>query len=321
MAQKVLYDVDPGCDDSTMIMMSLGSDDLEVVGVTTVYGNASIEYTTRNALAILEFAERSDIPVARGCERPYVDTAEIPFEPEDVDAVHGTNGLTWDVGETANEPIKDHAADFMIEQAREHGDELTIATVGPQSNLALALAKEPELPELVDQIYFMGGSAKAPGNTTPLAELNIYKDPESASRVTQEANPRMVGVYATNQTYAPFKLIDEFAELGGAYGQIAEILDYYPRDAIERFGQTNGPVVHDSLVAADLIGDVIDFEEYYVEIGTGEGHCRGATLIDERGVIWENEEPNVELAVDVDTDAYISILRKTLTSLAEDIPA
>jgi inosine-uridine nucleoside N-ribohydrolase len=319
MTRKVLYDVDPGCDDSTMIMMSLGSDELEVVGVTTVYGNASIEYTTRNALAVLEFAERLDVPVARGCGRPFVGDAEIPFEPDDVDAVHGTNGLTWDVSETAGEPVEQHAADFIVEQARVHGDELTIASVGPQTNLALALAKEPDLPHLVDDIYFMGGSAKAPGNTTPLAELNIYKDPHSASRVMQEAHPHMVGVYATNQTYAPFDLIDEFDERGGAYRRIAEILDYYPRETLDRFGQANGPVVHDSLVAADLIGDIVDFESYYVEVGTNEGHCRGATIIDERGVIWEDEQPNAELAVNVDTDRYVSILRETLGSLAERV--
>lgn len=319
MSGKVLYDVDPGCDDSTMIMMSLGSDELDVVGVTTTYGNAAIEYTTRNALAILEFANRLDVPVARGCGRPFVGDANIPFEPDDVDAVHGTNGLTWDVSEPAGEAIDTHAADFIVEQAREHEGELSIAAVGPQTNLALALAKEPELPQLVDQIYFMGGSAKAPGNTTPLAELNIYKDPESASRVMQEAHPRMVGVYATNQTYAPFELIDEFADRGGPYQKISQILDYYPRDALDRFGQANGPVVHDSLVAADLIGDVIDFEEYYVEVGTDEGYCRGATIIDERGVIWEDEEPNAELAVSVDTDAYIEILRETLESLASDV--
>jgi inosine-uridine nucleoside N-ribohydrolase len=319
MTRKVLYDVDPGCDDSTMIMMSLGSDDIEVVGVTTAYGNASIEHTTRNALAILEFANRLDVPVARGCGRPFVGEAEIPFEPDDVDAVHGTNGLTWDVSETSGEPIDQHGADFIVEQARKYEGELTIATVGPQTNLALAIAKEPALPDLVNEIYFMGGSAKAPGNTTPLAELNIYKDPESASRVMQEANPRMVGVHATNQTCAPFELIDEFYEREGPYDKIAQILDYYPRDALKRFGQMSGPVVHDSLVAADIIGDIIEFKEYYVEIGTNDGHCRGATIIDERGVIWEDKEPNAELAINVDNNAYQSILRETLESLAEDI--
>jgi inosine-uridine nucleoside N-ribohydrolase len=319
MTRKVLYDVDPGCDDSMMIMMSLGSDDIEVIGVTTAYGNASIEHTTKNALAILEFANRLDVPVARGCGRPFVGKAEIPFEPDDVDAVHGTNGLTWDISETAGEPIDQHGPDFIVEQAHKYGDQLTIATVGPQTNLALALAKEPALSDLVDEIYLMGGSAKAPGNTTPLAELNIYKDPESASRVMQETNPRMVGVYATNQTYASFELIDEFYDRGGAYEKIAEILDYYPRDALERFGQVNGPVVHDSLVAADIIGNMIDYEEYYVEIGTNDGHCRGATIIDERGVIWEDKEPNAELAIDVDNSAYQSILRETLESLAEEV--
>lgn len=319
MSRKVVYDVDPGCDDSTMLMMSLGSEELEVVGVTTTYGNASIDHTTRNALAILDFADRLDVPVARGCGRPFVGDAKIPFEPDDVDAVHGTNGLTWDVTESAGHEADEHAADFIVEQAHEHGKDLSIAAVGPQTNLALALAKEPELPRLVDEVYFMGGSAKAPGNTTPLAELNIYKDPESASRVMQEASPRMVGVYATNQTYVPFELIDEFADRGGPYQKISQILDYYPREALDRFGQVSGPVVHDSLVAADLIDDVIDFEEYYIEVGTDDGHCRGATIIDERGVIWEEMDPNAELAVSVGTDAYIDILRETLESLADDI--
>jgi len=172
---------------------------------------------------------------------------------------------------------------------------------------------------MVDDIYFMGGAAKAPGNTTPLAELNIYKDPESASRVIQETDPHMIGLNATNQTYAPFELIDNFAEIGGAHPKISEILDYYPHSTLERFGQTNGPVVYDSLIAVDLIGDIIDYEEHYIEIGTDGGRCRGATIIDEKQAAWDNKGPNVTVAENVDTNAYIEILRETLDTLAQEI--
>jgi len=114
-------------------------------------------------------------------------------------------------------------------------------------------------------------------------------------------------------------LIDDFDETGGAHRKISEILDYYPRSTLERFDQTNGLVVHDSLIAADLIGDIIDYEEHYVEIGTDGGRCRGATIIDEKQAAWDNKGPNVTVAENVDTNAYIEILRETLDTLAQEI--
>jgi purine nucleosidase len=317
VTRNVLFDVDTGCDDATMLLMALSADSLDVVGVSTVFGNAALEHTTRNTCSLLAYVGREDVPVARGCARPFT-ADETETSPDDLADIHGETGLTADI------PLLDadeldlddrHAARFIVEAAREH-DDLTIAAVGPQTNLALALALEPDLPELVEQIYVMGGAAFRGGNVRPVAEFNFYQDPEAAARVVETGDVRLVGLDATEQTHVPVDAIESLAERGGPHRRFAELMDYYTDDSIDRYGY-EGPVVHDSLVAADLIDGLVDYEEQYLEVSVHDPLTRGQSVADPREVLGES--PNAEVAVDVDVDRYQSIVLDRLRALADDV--
>jgi len=195
-------------------------------------------------------------------------------------------------------------------------DNLTIAAVGPQTNLALALALEPELPQMVDNIYVMGGAVFCPGNVRPTAEFNFYQDPESAARVMETGNTKLIALDVTEQTHVPLDAIEEFANESEPHRQFANIMNYYTDDSIEHYGY-EGPVVHDSVVAADLIDGVLDYEDYYVEISVHDPLTRGESVGDRRGVL--GEEPNTAVATEIDVERYQSIVLDRLRSLADEI--
>lgn len=304
MARKVLFDVDPGCDDALMLLVALAAEDIEVVGVTTAAGNTTLGNATRNALAVLEFAGRTDVPVAAGAHRPLVD------QPVTAEEVHGEGGLRVDLPDPEAEPIDAHAVEFIREQAREHGDELTIAEVAPQTNLALALATAPELPGMVDEIYVMGGNADRTGNVTPMAAFNIYADAHAASRVFQDAGGvRMVGLEVAEAAYLPLGTLRRWEDAGDPLATIAGLFSFTVEEAREKYG-IEGAFMHDVLVAADLIGSVIDYEEYYMEVDTTGGPSHGAVIWDEYDVL--EGEPNVALGVDIDVEACNRIVTDAL---------
>jgi inosine-uridine nucleoside N-ribohydrolase len=307
MRRQVHFDVDPGCDDAVMLAMALGHDAIGVVGLSTVAGNSTIENTTRNALGILELGGRSDVPVARGCGRPLVDdltTAEW---------VHGQHGIRGDVPRPGSGTVDTHGADFIVDQAHEYGTDLTIAAVGPMTNLGLALANEPELPELVNSIYLMGGAAYTSGNATPMAEANFHNDPHAVSRVMQDGSPRMVGLDVTDRATIPTERIETYREDGGVLGTVGAWLDY--PDEVVDFTDGDRPAIHDAAVVADLINDdVLTFESYYTQIDTTGGPSHGAVVADRHDVI---ETPaNAEIAVEIDVDRYRELLYAGIESYA-----
>lgn len=297
MSRKVFFDVDPGCDDAVMLAVALGLDDIDVVGLSTVCGNTTVENTTRNALSILALGG-DDVPVARGCARPLVDDLTV------AEWVHGPDGIRGDMPEPTAEPIDTHGAQFMVQQAREHGEELTIAAVGPLTNLAVALSIEPALPDIVDDIYVMGGSAFALGNVTPASEANFYNDPAAASRVVQDAGPTMVGLDVTTRATVSSVLGSEFRAAEGALGVVGDWLDY-PEGVLDVAGGTIA--IHDAAVVAALADpSVLTFEPYYCEIDTTGGPSHGSVVCDGNRVL--DEQPNVDVAVAIDTERYRELL-------------
>jgi inosine-uridine nucleoside N-ribohydrolase len=299
MSRLVHVDVDPGCDDAIMLAVALGHPAIELAGVSTVGGNTAVEHTTENALSILELFDRTDVPVARGAGKPLTGTFEY------AEWVHGPDGLRCDLPEPTTEPRDTHGAEFIVEQARTHGDDLTIVAVAPMTNLATALVLEPALPEMVEDIYLMGGAAWSGGNATIVAEANFRNDPVAARRVFESAEPKMVGLEATYEATLPYSLVEEYADSGQPHETIGAWLDF-SEDIRAMSANGTDPAIHDAAVMTDLIDDVLTYESYYVEVDASGGPADGGVLCDQRGVT-ENE-PNADVAVRTDTEQFRSVV-------------
>jgi inosine-uridine nucleoside N-ribohydrolase len=308
MTQQVLFDTDPGCDDAVMLAMALGHPDIEVVGLTTVCGNTVVENTTRNALSILELGDATDVPVARGCGRPLVGSLSTAEE------IHGEGGIRGDLPTPTTGPVDAHAVEFMIDCAHQYGEDLAIAAVGPLTNLALALAQEPRLPELVGDIYVMGGNPLSPGNKTPAAEANFHNDPEAAARVLQDARVTLVGLNVTNDATVLPERIERYRASDGVLETVGDWLAY--PDAVPEIYDRIGYAMHDAAVAADLLdSSVLTDETNYCEVDTSNGPSRGNVVCDVYGVT--GEAATTDVAVDIDVERYRALLGEGVEQFAD----
>jgi inosine-uridine nucleoside N-ribohydrolase len=296
MTRKVLFDTDPGCDDAVALAIALASDEIEVVGVSTVAGNTAVENTTHNALSVLELFDRADVPVAQGCTGPLCRDLETAEE------IHGPGGIRGDPPEPTGEPVSRHGVAFIRDRVREYGDDLSIVAIGPQTNLATALAIDEDLPAIVDEIYLMGGAALCPGNVTPAAEFNFYVDPEAVSRVFRDATPRVVGLDVTAAATVPVATIEEFAAAGEPQRTLAAWLGYSEIEAIRDGALASDRAIHDATVIVDLLDDVLDYREVPVAVDTGDGPFRGAIAPDIEGTT--DDLPTARVALDVDESTH-----------------
>lgn len=306
MPRRVHFDVDPGCDDAVMLAFALAHPEIEVVGVSTVGGNTTVEHTTENALSVLELFGRTDLPVARGSEIPLTGSFET------AEWVHGPGGIRGELPEPTTEPIDQHGAAFIVEQAHTY-DALTIVAVAPMTNLATALVLEPALPSLVDEIYLMGGAVLSGGNATPAAEANFRNDAVAARRVLESTAPNLVGLDATYEATLPYSLVDEYADAGQPHEAIGDWLDF-PKTVRQLGAGGMDPAVHDAAIVAHLVGDVLSFESYHLEVDTTEGPSHGAVVCDQRQVT--DNEPTVDVAMSTDTDRFRSVVRDTFERIS-----
>lgn len=197
-ARRIIIDTDPGIDDALAIFLALASPEVEVVGLTTVFGNVAVDLCTRNALALLEIAGRDDIPVAAGAAKPLSGPYLGP-----VPQIHGADGQ-GDAGMPApkRSAVGETAAEFLCRSCADDPAGVTIVAIGPLTNLALALRARPAIAREVREVVVMGGAAFVPGNATPHAEANIHNDPEAADLVFAADWPVvMVGLDVTHQAF------------------------------------------------------------------------------------------------------------------------
>src|SRR5210317_1441095 len=206
--QKMIIDTDPGIDDAMAIFTAMAHPQIELLGLTTTYGNVSVDQATTNALKLVEMAGL-DIPVAKGVATPWFKPL-APFP----DFVHGADGFgNLNLSAPQRSAVSQSAAQFIVEQVNKHPGEISLVAIGPLGNLATALHLDPELPNKVKQVVIVGGVIAADGNVSPVAEANILSDPHAADRVF--AAPWklvMVGLDVTHQIMVPRGLFDEIAE-------------------------------------------------------------------------------------------------------------
>ena len=180
---RLLIDTDPGVDDAVAILMALASPELEIVGLTTVGGNVPLARSTRNALALLQAADRSDIPVARGANHPL--RGSYTYAPQ----FHGPGGLSSRLPDPTSEPVAENAVQFLHNQLTRRTGETVLVALGPLTNLARLMREQPGALEQAKNIVVMGGAVNTPGNVTPQAEFNFYSDPVAAEIVLSSRIP------------------------------------------------------------------------------------------------------------------------------------
>lgn len=309
---KFILDCDPGHDDAVALLYA--AHHLDLIGITTVFGNSGVDNTTRNALALVDAAGLG-IPVAKGAAAP------LRGDYRNGSDIHGKTGLDGaNLPAPTSQPIDKDAVDFIIEQAHQFPNELVLLAVAPLTNIAIAIQKEARLNELVRAISIMGGST-FPGNMTSVAEFNVFSDPEAASVVFESGIPiRMVGLNVTlgvgftdiHITRLKRHPATVTKEVGGA-------LEFYWQRQQAVYGRPLAPM-HDVCAVIPFVHEAwIEYQATYVSIELVGEFTRGMTVCDLRGIlpgdtgsIEPRQEPNARVAVSAQNDKIVADVVDTL---------
>lgn len=305
MAKKVILDCDPGVDDALAIFLAVRSPELELLGVTTVNGNVGIDLTTENARKVLEQANAS-VPVYRGAEKPL----EKPLYSSS--AIHGDNGLGGvKLPESKLKEEKKPAADYLIEMGRKSNGDITLITVGPMTNVAEAIQRDPEAMKGYKEIISMGGAVGA-GNITPVAEFNYWVDPEAVKIAIDFGLPfTMLGLHVTHQTVLTPNDFHFMRIIGGKEGEFLSSIHQSYIDAYWQYQGYMGCVPHDSLAVAVAADPTLVKTVYcHVDIAT-DGLTRGQTVADVINT-WREKPKNVHVGMEVDTERFRDFIFLTL---------
>ena len=311
-AQKIIIDTDPGQDDAVAILLALASpDEIEVLGITAVAGNVPLSLTERNARIVCELAGRPDIAVYAGCDRPLrrkLVTAEH---------VHGKTGL--DGPELPEPKIKlqeKHGVDFIIDTIlQEPENSVSLCPLGPLTNIASAILKQPKIVSRIKQIVLMGGAYFEVGNITPTAEFNIFVDPDAA-KIVFEAGIDMVvmPLDVTHKALVTGERNEAFRRLKSPVGiAVAEMTDFFERFDKEKYGSSGAPL-HDPCVTAYLINPkIFSGKKINVEIETKSELTLGMTVADWWGVT--DRKANAFFVGDLDSEIFFNLLTERLGRL------
>lgn len=306
MNNPLIIDCDPGHDDAMAILFAARH--LRLIGLTTVFGNNSLENTTRNALKICALG-RLEVPVAQGMATPMVATqAQIA-------RIHGSTGLDGaQLPEPEREPIAQHAVHFLIEQASRHRGKLMLAPLGPLTNIAMALKLEPRLARWIQGISLMGGSTEG-GNITAAAEFNIHCDPEAAAVVFASGVPiMMAGLNITRQAGIGQQHIDRLAA-GGAVGRsFAGLLGFYLARTREIYRRDTASMHDPCAILPWVASGLIRHQPAHVQVELASPVSRGMTLCDLRPMRADSREANASVALEIDGLAAVDRVVETLLS-------
>ena len=311
-AQKIIIDTDPGQDDAVAILLALASpEEIEVLGITAVAGNVPLSLTEKNARIVCELAGRPDIPVYAGCDRP------LKRKLVTAEHVHGKTGL--DGPELPEPKIKlqeKHGVDFIIDTIlQEPENSISLCPLGPLTNIASAILKQPKIVSRIKKIVLMGGAYFEVGNITPAAEFNIFVDPDAA-KIVFEAGIEMVvmPLDVTHKALVTEKRNEAFRQLKSPVGiAVAEMTDFFERFDKEKYGSSGAPL-HDPCVTAYLIDPkIFSGKNINVEIETKSELTLGMTVADWWGVT--DRKANTFFVGDLDSDKFFSLLTERLGRL------
>lgn len=311
-ARPVIIDCDPGLDDAVALLLAFASpEELNLLGITCVAGNVPLDRTERNARIIRALAWRDDVPVYAGCPRPMLRPLHA------AERVHGKSGLDGYDWEEPSAPLADgHAVDFIVDTCLAADDgSITLCPIGPMTNIALAIVKEPAIVLKIAEIAFMGGAATIPGNVTPAAEFNIHADPHAA-RIVLESGVKLT-MFGLDVTHQAITTPDRMAAIRNIGGPVAEavigMLTFYDRHDIERYGAPGGPL-HDPCVIAYLLQpDLFDGKDCHVTVETESEATIGQTVADWWGVT--GKDANCRVINRIDADGFYALIVDRLKRL------
>jgi len=303
-----ILDCDPGHDDAIAMLLALASSELELLGVTTVSGNQTLAKTTANAISVLHHVGADGIPVAAGAQRPLVRERCVAA------GVHGDSGLDGpDLPPPAREPDALHAIDWIAATLAATPSPVTLIATGPLTNVALFIARYPELMHRIERIVLMGG-AIGEGNVTPAAEFNIWADPEAAQRVfCSGVDLTMVGLDVTHRALMTQQHVERLERKGAAGRLVADLFRFYVRYHRLHYGW-NGAPVHDAVAVAQAIDPtLLQTTDCGVVVDTGSELSRGRTNADRWGLAgWRH---NCHVAVGIDSDRFFELLIERIGTL------
>lgn len=321
MVHKVIFDTDPGVDDAMALYFALAHPEIEIVGITTTFGNVTVQQATANGLYLSRICGR-EIPVAGGGAVPLMKAPGTP--PGFIHGDDGLGNLPSRVAVQGSEENKS-AAEFIVEMARAHPGEISLVAVGPFVNLGLALKLEPELPKLIKQVILMAGTVIEPGNVSPVAEANVWNDPHAADLVfTAGWNLVMVGLDVTHRVVIPATYFTELAAHHRDHLAMRTLnhaaqfyCDFYLR---ERPDLGHACFGHDILAFVYLVApQLFSTQDGRIRVQL-EGLGNGQTMMDRHGGLhyaqagWEKSRPQTTVCMQVDAPQCLSLIKQTLES-------
>lgn len=309
MAKKIILDCDPGHDDAVAILLALGNPEIELVGVTTVGGNQSLEKVTYNARAVLEKARATTVPVYAGCDRPLIRPQEVAV------SIHGKSGLDGVELPEPSRPLEDmHAVNYLIKTVMESGPgTITLVPTGPLTNIALACRLEPKIVDRVKEVVLMGGGYHK-ANWSAVAEFNIKVDPEAAHIVFNESwRLTMIGLDLTHQALCTPEVQKRIENIGTPLAQfVSDSMDFF-RQAYKDNQNFVDPPVHDPCTIAYLIDpSVVQTRRCPLDVEIHGELTSGMTVADLRGPEPSTDECNTQVATKLDFDKFWDLVTEAI---------
>jgi purine nucleosidase len=310
---RIIIDTDPGVDDAFTFLLALSSPKIKLEALTTTQGNVTLDKATRNALSVLELAGASHIPVAQGSLLPLIQPLRASA------LVHGESGIgNSKLPEPKNQPVHQHAVDFLIGKALTSPGEISIFPIGPLTNIAMAIRKEPRFAQSVKELVIMGGAIQEGGNMSPLAEFNIYVDPHAAHIVFHSGIPiTLIPLDVTHKCILKQKHIDRLLKIKSPISKfIADAMQDYMEFSLSR-GQ-EGCALHDPLTLATILApELLTLKEYYVDVDISGGVSMGNTFADFFNI--SKKPVNMKVAMDVRGDDFVEFFLQQMESFSNSI--
>jgi purine nucleosidase len=311
--RRVILDTDPGIDDALAILLAVASQEIETVAVTVTGGNCLLDQGVRNALGVLEVAQAA-IPVVPGVALPLIRPPFTAPEP------HGDLGLgNARLPEPRVVPANDHAVDLLVREIMQSHDPVTVVAVAPLTNLALAVRREPRIAQKVEQVIVMGGAIDVPGNTTPLAEFNVYVDPHAAHIVLHSGLPLVVIPWdITSHVLLTEEHVNALRELSSPVTSfIADATSFYIDFHRAHFGYAGCSINDPCALALVFQPELAQYEDVFMDVELEGSKSLGKTIVDVHNV-WQRP-PNVRLVRQFDQDAFLSMFLGRMMVLAQRV--